>query len=141
MSVICSWFERIPLKKGDSLKKCTYFSSVFDSFWQFLTVFPPFYVNSLPSLFTQSLFFKIATVSKSLLSFFTKEQLWAICSCCSWQKSDGSDSLKELMSDFPTLDDMYGGEPYVLNINDTSSPPYMFQYCFSSGEDGENFFL
>ena len=68
--------------------------------WQF---FPPF---MLTLLFAHSLFFKErleqfslvalykrATMSDSLRSLMTKEQPWAIRSGCSWQKSNGSNSL------------------------------------------------
>ena len=71
----------------------------FDSFSMIFPFFMP--KNEwLPSLFTKSLFFG----SNSLSSLFTKEQLWAIRSCCSWQKSDGSDSL------FFTTESLFGSQ-------------------------------
>ena len=74
-------------------------------FWQFSLLSPFFMPNSklLQLLFAQSLFFKErresfflvalykrATMSDLLPSIFTKERPWAIPSCGSLQKSDGS---------------------------------------------------
>ena len=96
------WFKQIAFKKRAIRSKKTYFSYVLDSF-------PPFLCRkseSLPSLFTQSLFckdrrdrfalvalYKRAIMCKSLLSLFTKERPWANWSRRSLKKSDGSNSL------------------------------------------------
>ena len=83
-----SWFEQNALKKLVIRPKNTYFLYVFDHF-------PPFLSSkancSRRSLLSSS--FLKSVGSDSLSSLFTKEQPWAICSCCSWQKSDRSNSL------------------------------------------------
>ena len=55
MSVIRSLFEESALKKEQFIQKKTYFSYVFDSFWQFFPFFMP-KSESLPLLFAQLLF-------------------------------------------------------------------------------------
>ena len=106
--------QKRAIRSKKSYKHCVFLIS-------FLTVFPLFMPmrKSLPSLLTQSLFFK-SNMSDSITSLFTKERPWAICSGCSWQKSAGSnllffssaslfrsqkanESLEKPMSEFPTL--------------------------------------
>ena len=85
--------------------------------------FPPFYAQERITpiaRFALVALYKRTTVSESLLSFFTKERLKAICSRRSVQNRDGSnslflkkeslfrsqktsDSLKKPKSEFPTL--------------------------------------
>ena len=94
--------EQIALKNERFVQLLLYFSFVFLT--AFLLFMPK--SESLPSLFAPSIFFKEpqepfalvtlhkrATIRELLLSLFTKEQPRAICSCCSLQKSHGSDSL------------------------------------------------
>ena len=81
---------------------------IFHIFWQFFTAFPPFMPQSesLTSLLAPSLVFKEqqeqfafvtlykrANMRESLPSLITKEQPWAICSCCFLLKCNGSISL------------------------------------------------
>ena len=98
-------------KTSDLLEKILFIPC----FYQFFTAFPLFRPKSksLPMLFVRSLFFKEqrewfalvalykrVTVSELLLSLFTKEQPWAVCSRCSLQKSGGSDSPESLFFSF-----------------------------------------
>ena len=70
------WFALLLSKNKRLAEKKLYFSPCF---WQFCTTF---------SLLCP----RVSDKSDSLLSLFTKELLWAICSCSSLQKSDGSES-------------------------------------------------
>ena len=105
-------------KTSNSLKKIIQTLCFSHKFLTVFTLFMPMR-KSLPSLLTQSLFFK-SNMSDSITSLFTKERPWAICSGCSWQKSAGSnllffssaslfrsqkasESLEKPMSEFPTL--------------------------------------
>ena len=107
-----SWF--LLYKKIDASDLLVNWISVFLSFSQFFTLFM-LKSKLLPSLFKKE--WPWANCSHPALQ---KERLWAICSCCSWQKSDGSNSLfftseslfcsqktsnllEKLMSKFPTL--------------------------------------
>ena len=123
--------------------------------------------ESLPSLFAQSLFFKERRVwfllvaldkraAGSLPSFFTKEGPWAISPRCSWQKSEGSDSLfftskslfcsqktsdllEKPMSKFPTLCNIipwcrsfsyhYPSATYIWHKSSTTDTSYSTYYC------------
>ena len=103
------WFARDLSKWLSKMSSSLEKIHIFVCFWQFFIDFPK--SKSLPLLFL--LFFK-EWWEWFTLSLFTKEQPWAICFRCSWQKSNWneritllltktSDSLKKPISKFPTL--------------------------------------
>ena len=87
------------LKKSDvskSLWKNKQFAQKNVHFLYVFYCFPPFYAQERITpiaRFALVALYKRTTVSESLLSFFTKERLKAICSRRSLQNRDGSNSL------------------------------------------------
>ena len=77
---------------------------------QFFTFFYPRANRSHHSLLIRT-FFK-SDLSNLLLSLFRKERLWAICSGCSWQKSDGSNLL--FFTSESLFHSLFKGEKIIL---------------------------
>ena len=85
----CEWFAR---DLSESLANNEQFAHKICMFHMFLTVFPLFYAQERIAPVALCSFLK-SKLSDLLPLLFTKEGPWATRSGCSWQKSDGSNSL------------------------------------------------